>query len=137
MDQPVDRQHYLPVIATMAVLGADDLARARGLLGVTAAHVGLPGDRIDRFAVALSEIATNAILHGSGSATVTITSSDTALIVEVRDRGTGLRTDSRPALPHPTQIGGRGLWLAEHLCDNVDFDSSSGGGTTIRMSMRL
>lgn len=136
MDQPVDGQHHFRVLATMAVLGADDLARARGLLGDTAAHVGLASDRIDRFTVALSEIATNAILHGSGSATMTITSSPTDMTVEVRDHGPGLRTDSRPALPHPTQIGGRGLWLAEHLCDDVDINTSA-GGTTIRMTMRL
>lgn len=135
MDQPVDRQHH-SVIATMAVLGADDLARARGLLGDTAAHVGLPGDRIDRFTVALSEIATNAILHGSGSATVTISGSASNITVEVRDHGTGLRTGSRPALPHPTEVGGRGLWLAEHLCDDVDIDTSA-SGTTVRMTMRL
>jgi anti-sigma regulatory factor (Ser/Thr protein kinase) len=82
------------------------------------------------------EIATNAILHGSGSATMTITSSETALIVGVRDHGTGLRTDSRPALPHPTEIGGPGLWLAEHLCDAVDINTSA-SGTSIRMTMQL
>jgi anti-sigma regulatory factor (Ser/Thr protein kinase) len=136
MDQPVDRHRHLPVIATMALLGADDLARARKLLGDTAAHAGLSSDRVHRFTVALSEIATNAILHGSGRATMTITSSDTALTVEVRDHGTGLRTDPRPTLPHPTQISGRGLWLAEHLCDHIDIHTSA-SGTTIRITMQL
>jgi len=120
----------------MALLGADDLARARKLLGDTAAHAGLSNERVHRFTVALSEIATNAILHGSGRATMTITSSDTALTVEVRDHGTGLRTDPRPTLPHPTQISGRGLWLAEHLCDHIDIHTSA-SGTTIRITMQL
>jgi anti-sigma regulatory factor (Ser/Thr protein kinase) len=136
MDQPVDRSDHLPVVAAMAVHGADDLRQARRLLARTAADAGLPTDRIDRFTVALSEIATNAILHANGSATMTITSSGTALMVEVRDHGTGLQTNPRPALPHATQIGGRGLWLAEQLCDEVDINSST-SGTTIRMTMRL
>ncbi len=136
MDQPVDRPNHLPVVATMTVNGAHDLERARQLLGHAGADVGLPTDRIHQFTVALSEVATNAILHANGSATMTITSSGTALMVEVRDHGTGLRTNPRPALPHPTQIGGRGLWLAEQLCDAIDINSST-GGTTIRMIMRL
>jgi serine/threonine-protein kinase RsbW len=136
MDQWADRHDHHPVIATMRVHEADDLAQVRRLLADTAADVGLPANRIDQLTIALNEVATNAILHGNGGATMTITSSDTEVMVEVRDHGTGLRTTPHPGMPHHTQIGGRGLWLAGQLCDNLDINSST-GGTTVRMAMRL
>lgn len=132
MDQP-DQPH---VVATMAVHGVDDLASARRLLVETATAVGMPADRIDRLAVAVSEVVSNAILHGNGSATMTITSSDTGLTVNVRDRGTGLTTRPAPTPPDATQIDGRGLWLAERLCDQVRIDSST-RGTIVRLTMQL
>ena len=135
MDEPVGRPERLPVITT-GVHGAHDLARVRRLLADTCADIDLPADRIELFTIALSEVATNAVLHGNGSATVTITGGDTALTVEVRDRGTGLATRPRPARPDPAQINGRGLWLAEQLCDQVDITSSA-SGTTVRLTMRL
>ncbi len=136
MNQPVDRPDQPPVVATMTVHGADELAPARRLLTDSAIAVGLSADRIERFTIALSEVVTNALQHGDGSAVITIIGSATALIVQVRDHGPGLRTSQRAALPEPTQIGGRGLWLAHQLCDQVDIDSSP-SGTTARMTMRL
>src|SRR5690349_5515982 len=100
MDHPVGRPDRLPVIVIRAVCGVHHLARARSLLAATSAQVGLPDDRINGFTIALNEIATNAILHAGGSATIIITISDTALTVEVRDRGTGMKP--RPVAPGPT-----------------------------------
>jgi anti-sigma regulatory factor (Ser/Thr protein kinase) len=135
MNQPVDRPEDLPVVAAMTVHGVDDLARARRLVGEAAAGAGLHADRIDRFTIAVSEVVTNAVLHGNGSAIMIITRGDSALMVEVRDRGTGMLTGPRPVLPDPTEISGRGLWLAEHLCDELEIISST-SGTTVRMMMR-
>jgi serine/threonine-protein kinase RsbW len=136
MDQPVDRPDQHPVVATMAVHGADGVAPARRLLADTAVTVGLPADRIERFTVALSEIVTNAIRHGNGSATMTITSNGSTLTVNVRDHGPGLKAQSSRALPPATQVSGRGLWLAEQLCDQVHIDSSN-HGTIVQLTMRL
>jgi serine/threonine-protein kinase RsbW len=136
MDQPMERPDQPPVVATMTVHGVDDLAPARRLLAETAVAVGLPADRIDGFTVALSEVVTNAIRHGDGSATMTITSSEASLTVKVRDHGTGLKTPPSPTPPHPSQLSGRGMWLAEQLCDQVQIDSST-QGTTVQLTMRL
>ena len=136
MDRPVDGPDHLPVVATMRVYGADDLARARRLLADTAAGLGLGADRIEQFAIAVNEVATNALVHGSGNGTITITGNDLAITVEVRDHGAGLSATPGTDLPHPTDIGGRGLWLARQLCDHLDIDSST-SGTTVRLAMRL
>lgn len=136
MDEPTGRPDRLPVIATMGVHEPPDLARARRLLADASVGVGLPVERIDRLTVALSEVVTNAILHGNGSATITITGGDSAVTVEVQDHGTGLRGTPRPTRPEPGQIGGRGLWLAGELCDRVYINSST-SGTTVRMTMLL
>jgi anti-sigma regulatory factor (Ser/Thr protein kinase) len=135
-DQPAYRPDHLPVMATLRVHGAGDLVRARRLLADTAAMAGLDSDRIEQFAVALSEVATNAILHGDGTATVMITSDEATVTVEVQDHGSGLQILPQHTPPHPTQIDGRGLWLVRQLCDQVDI-SSSPNGTTVRLTMRL
>ena len=136
MDRPAGGPDHLPVVATMRVYGADDLARARRLLAHTAAGFGLPADRIEQFAVAVNEVATNALVHGNGIGTITITGNDTAITVEVRDYGAGLSAGPGTGLPHPTDIGGRGLWLARQLCDHLDISSST-SGTTVRLAMLL
>jgi anti-sigma regulatory factor (Ser/Thr protein kinase) len=136
MDALVDRPDRLPNTFTMNLDGPNDLARVRARLADAAAGLGLSGTRIDEFSVALSEIATNALRHGSGAATITVTSGDTSLIAEVRDQGTGLTGTPPSALPQHSQTSGRGLWLARQLCDDLDI-ASSPSGTTVRITMRL
>lgn len=136
MDAPVDRPDRIPGTVTMGLDGPNDLERIRARLSDTAAGLDMPSDRIDELSVALSEVATNAIVHGSGAATISIASSETALIVEVRDRGTGLSGQLPSTVPHPTHPSGRGLWLARQLTDGLDIDSST-SGTTVRITMWL
>ncbi len=66
----------------------------------------------DTVALLVSEVATNALLHGSGDVQVRVTADDGVLRVEV--------SDGSPALPHvraagPLEEGGRGLALVESL----------------------
>jgi serine/threonine-protein kinase RsbW len=136
MDRPVDGPDHFPVVATMRVHGADDLVRARRLVATTAAGLGLGADRIEQFTIAVNEVATNALVHGSGNGTITVTGSETAITVEVRDHGAGLGATPGPDMPHPTDIGGRGLWLARQFCDHLEISSST-SGTTVLLAMRL
>jgi anti-sigma regulatory factor (Ser/Thr protein kinase) len=39
-------------------------------------------------------------------------------------------------VPEPGQLGGRGLWLANQLCDLVQIRCSP-AGATVRLRMRL
>lgn len=125
----------VPIAAAIRLLGPDDLAQVRELLDDSAAAVGLAEDRAQRFAVAVSEVVTNAIIHGGGTANVMITGQRGVLTVEVSDRGTGLRPPAVPGLVPPTEVHGRGLWLAGELSDEMEI-TSSGAGTNVRLTMR-
>lgn len=124
------------VLAGTRLDGVDDLARARRLMANVAGRIGLHPDRVDRLTVALSEVATNAVVHGGGSATVLITGGRGELAVEVRDGGSGSPPASVRAPVPPTELSGRGLWLADQLCDRVDIRASD-AGTTVRLTMRM
>jgi PAS domain S-box-containing protein len=84
----------------------------------------LDAEELDRAKLAISELATNAVVHGKGEVTVFADLDDTRLLVEVVDQGSGfeyvLREQDFDA------IGGRGLNL-------VDAEASRWGmheGTT-------
>lgn len=131
-----DENDPTPLAATTRVNGPADLAQARQFVADAASCVGLDADRIQRLSIAVSEAATNAITHGSGSGTLTITRTATTLTVAVRDSGAGLTSPPNPAPPHPSELRGRGLWLARQLCDRVEINTST-SGTTVRLTMSL
>lgn len=84
--------------------------------------------------VAASELATNSIVHGGGTGTVRVWFEADRIVVEVEDRGQiGERLVGR-IKPEPTQVGGRGLWLANQLCDLVQIRSRP-GRTVVRLQM--
>lgn len=132
-----DDKRRPPATTRFWVHGADDLVHLRRLLVDTALRAGLPADRVERFAVALNEIATNAIIHGGGTATVVISSDVTAVVAEVSDHGRGLNEVLPLTLPVRTDHWhGRGLWLARQLCDDLTIRASD-RGTTVRLTTRL
>src|SRR5689334_20177035 len=113
--------------ATHHVAAAADLEGVRRRVAGFASTAGLVGDRVDRLVLALSEVATNAIVHGGGAATVTMTRDGGQVVVTVWDSGNGSREGEFPSAaavrPDPTQVGGRGLWISRRLCDEVTIDS--------------
>lgn len=100
--------------------------------------MGLTGDRLDDFVVAVNELLTNAVRHGGGRGRVTLWCADDSVVCEVSDTGTGLpdTTPERPVRPVATQPGGWGLWLAEELTDTFALITGN-GGTTVRISSRV
>ena len=101
-----------------------------------ATALGIDRDRASDLALAVHEIAVNSLRHGGGRGTLRMWSDDVALVCEVRDSG---RID-QPLVgrirPTPSQRSGRGVWLANQLCDLVQVRSSA-AGTTVRMHMAL
>jgi anti-sigma regulatory factor (Ser/Thr protein kinase) len=119
------------------VARAADLEPVRRFVAGFAGTAGLVGVRIEQLVLAFSEVATNAIVHGGGVATVTATRTDRAVVIAVHDSGArGEFPSAGSPRPSPAQIGGRGLWLARQMCDEVDIDSAP-EGTTVRLTMRL
>jgi anti-sigma regulatory factor (Ser/Thr protein kinase) len=81
---------------------------------------------------AASELAANSVMHGGGSGTLRLWRENGSLLAEVEDRGRieePLVGRLRPGL---AQEGGRGLWLANQLCDLVQIRSGA-AGTTVRL----
>jgi anti-sigma regulatory factor (Ser/Thr protein kinase) len=108
----------------------------RSLVATTAAAVGMAEDRILDFVLAASEVGTNCVTHGGGTGTACLWREPEALVLEVRDRGRFARLPIPDTRPSPSQERGRGLWIADQLCDSVCI-SSGPDGTSVRLSMGL
>ncbi len=125
-----------PPPVTLRRLTATDLDRVRHVVARITSLAGLNSDRVARLTLAVNEIATNAIQHGGGEAGVTIQVEDAKVVIEVRDAGPGIPAGVTARLPEPEATHGRGLWLANQLCDEVHL-RTGGGGTLIRLVMAL
>jgi anti-sigma regulatory factor (Ser/Thr protein kinase) len=127
----------LPKVQVQAVVshryfGNDDYAAARADVAAHATSAGLAADRTTDLVLAVHEIAVNSVRHGRGASELRIWVERHALVCEVR--GAGRITDPmvgrRP--PSTADDHGRGLWMANQLCDLVQVRSGK-TGTTVRI----
>lgn len=112
--------------------GLAGLSEVRRRVSAAAGRAGMnPGAAAD-LVIAASELAANSIVHGGGNGTLRLWREEERLLAEVEDRG---RIDE-PLVgrlrPGVAQEGGRGLWLANQLCDLVQIRSGE-RGTTVRL----
>jgi anti-sigma regulatory factor (Ser/Thr protein kinase) len=113
-----------------------DLRDVRRVASEQAEQAGIREQRAADLVLALSEVATNSVLHGGGEGDLAIWNEDGALVCEVRDAGQiedPLVGRQRPA---SSQIGGRGLWIANQLCDLLQIRSGK-AGTQVRLRMEV
>lgn len=97
-----------------------------------AATAGLDDPAAENFALAAHELAVNSILHGGGSGTARLWTSGTTAVAEVADGGLIDRPMIGRIKPQIEQENGRGVWLANQLCDLVQIRSGA-GGTVVRI----
>lgn len=116
--------------------GRDELAGARRLIEREAGEAGLSAYRTTDFVTATSELTANSVLHGGGSGELRTWSRDGEMIVEVSDRGRIDEPLVGRVKPPIHQLHGRGLWLANQLCDLVRIRSGA-AGTTIRLHIGI
>lgn len=102
-----------------------------------AAASGLPDERVVALTLAASEVATNSISHGGGRGVLRLWSRDGSLVCEARDQGVIRDPLVGIVRPSATEIGGRGLWFANQLCDLVEIRSTVETGTCVRLWMDL
>ncbi len=114
----------------------DGLPQARRRVGEAAALVGLAADRVADLVLAASELAANSVVHGGGTGTLRIWRDGERLVVEIEDRGMIEEPLAGRVRPEQTQVSGRGLWLANQLCDLVQIRSGA-QGTTVRLHAAL
>jgi anti-sigma regulatory factor (Ser/Thr protein kinase) len=115
-----------------AAFDRDEVADVRRRVGGCAREAGLGPDRTTDLMLAATEVATNSVRHGGGRGVLRMWCQGDAVVCEITDRGhitdplAGRRTPSLSA------EGGRGLWLANQLCDLVQIRSGA-HGTAVRL----
>ena len=111
---------------------ASGLPAVRDVVAGRATLLGIDRDKASDLALAVHELATNSLRHGGGRGVLRVWQEPDALVCEVHDAGrvedplVGRRT------PTAQQEGGRGVWMANQLCDLVQLRSSE-SGTTVRV----
>jgi anti-sigma regulatory factor (Ser/Thr protein kinase) len=106
----------------------------RQVVGDHAASFGLDGDRCFDLVLAANEIASNSLEHGAGSVQLLLWRTPSAVVCEIRDEGVfedPLAGRRAPTIASPR---GRGLWIANQLCDLVQIRSSA-AGTAVRIQL--
>ena len=111
---------------------ARDLVAVREDVNAHALGAGVPSETSADLALAVHEVATNSLVHGSGSGDLRIWREDGALVCEVHDGGRFTDPMMGRVTPAWENEGGRGLWMANQLCDLVQVRSGA-AGTTIRI----
>jgi anti-sigma regulatory factor (Ser/Thr protein kinase) len=95
-----------------------------------ATRAALDHSDVDGLSLAVTEVVTNALLHGERPLRVRMWSNSTRVVVAVTDQGPGIPDPMTGFLPGPNDdIGGRGLWIANHVCSHVAMDYSPTGFT--------
>jgi anti-sigma regulatory factor (Ser/Thr protein kinase) len=115
----------------------EELGALRALVARVAADTSLETARTYDLVLAVNELASNSVLHGGGEGVLYVWVEDLTLQCEVRDRGYMREQASATQRPPATECGGRGLWLADRLCDGLRISSSPATGCSVRVHMRL
>jgi anti-sigma regulatory factor (Ser/Thr protein kinase) len=112
-----------------------DVSSVRELAAAIAVGAGVTGTRRDDFVLAVDEVATNSVRHAGGRGVLRGWTDGDMAVCEVSDGG---RID-RPLVgrerPDVTGAGGRGLWLANQLCDLVQIRTFP-AGNVVRVHMQ-
>lgn len=112
------------------------LGKVRRQVGHVAAAAGLDAEAAADLVAAASELAANSVSHGGGNGTLRSWREDDRLLLEVEDAGLIDEPLVGRLRPTVTQKGGRGLWLANQLCDLVQIRSGA-AGTIVRLQATL
>jgi anti-sigma regulatory factor (Ser/Thr protein kinase) len=122
--EPEELGFERPALHEVRSFVADRATRAR--LGV---------DRVADLVLAVSELASNSMLHAGGRGTVRIWQEPSAMVCEVMDVGRFEEPLLGRVRPAPNKSTGRGLWLVNQLCDLVQMRSLA-NGNVVRLHMR-
>jgi len=114
---------------------ADSLGELRDLVHARGVAAMLREPHLSDLVLAVGEIAANSVRHGGGRGVLRTWTPPGELVCEIRDRGHIADPLAGRREPPADAVGGRGLWIANQLCDLVEVRSST-EGSTIRLHVR-
>ena len=124
-----------PPTSTSAIpFGPEDLASLRHIVAHHARQEGLSPVLADDLMLAAHEVAANSVRHGGGHGTLRVWREHDVVLCEVRDSGAPGDPFADRSLPPVDAEDGRGLWLANQLCNLVQIRSLD-GTHTVRLHM--
>jgi anti-sigma regulatory factor (Ser/Thr protein kinase) len=112
-----------------------ELGSVRRLVSRACAENGVPDEQAEDLVLAAHEVATNSLLHGGARGVLRVWREPETLVCEVSDEGNITNPLVGRQRPPTEDLGGRGLWLANQLCDLVQVRSGA-AGTTVRLHVR-
>jgi anti-sigma regulatory factor (Ser/Thr protein kinase) len=121
-----------PEQAQCVPFGPADLAGLRAVVTRLAAQAGLHRDKVDDLVLAAHELATNSVVHADGEGVLRAWAEPDAFVVEVSDHGVIEDPLVGRDLLHELAEHGRGIWMANQLCDLVQVRSRR-TGTVVRL----
>jgi anti-sigma regulatory factor (Ser/Thr protein kinase) len=133
------RRHDLSPVPEHAIclsVTGTTIALARRNLQLQALSFGLGVSATDDLISAAHEVIANSVLHGGGRAGVSLWVEDGFMICEVTDRGLFDEPMAGRVQPSFHGMGGRGLWMANQLCDLVQLRSQM-DGTVVRLHVAV
>jgi anti-sigma regulatory factor (Ser/Thr protein kinase) len=104
----------------------------RSFVDEQARRAGVADARVGDTVLAANEIASNSLLHGGGAGVVRTWRDNGTFVCEIRDHGHIADVLVGRKRPPQQDTAGRGVWMANQLCDLVQVRSSE-LGTAIRL----
>jgi serine/threonine-protein kinase RsbW len=119
-----------PMLLSTA-FGREEIAVLRHLVLVLAADAGVGQARREQLGLAIHELTTNVVRHGGGTGRLDLWVADERMWFRVSDHGPGMDAVVPDHAPEPSDPGGRGLWIAGHVLDQLDITSGQDGTTIV------
>jgi anti-sigma regulatory factor (Ser/Thr protein kinase) len=116
------------------VFGASSLSEVRTKVTDYASAAGLAPTRVVDFVLAVNELVGNSVRHGGGFGELRLWAESDTVLGEVSDTGSISDPLAGRRRPAPEQAGGRGLWIANQVCDLVQIRSGP-EATVVRVHM--
>jgi anti-sigma regulatory factor (Ser/Thr protein kinase) len=121
-----------PANADVMMFGHDDLTGLRSSVSRLADQAGVGHAAADDLVLAAHELATNSVVHGGGGGAMVAWDEPDAFVVEIRDSGVIDDPLVGRDLLQELSENGRGVWMANQLCNLVQVRSSA-DGTVVRL----
>ena len=134
---PFDRALPMPPAEALSVVvDRNSLRQIRAVVAGFAYAAGMAEDDVPDLVLTVHELASNSIRHAGGEGTLLLWREADAVICELRDRGRIAHPLAGRVEPPRSALGGRGLWMANQLCELVQIRSYAEGGA-VRVHKRL